>query len=607
MAKVWHAMLRLTGGIGWRLLVSVLFFSSIITLLLTLIQLDLDYRRDVQAVDLRMSEIDSGYQNSIGEGLWRIDARQLQLQIEGILRLPDISYVELREATDQASPLVITAGSHQAKPSVRREIKIVYPVRGAERLLGILVVEATFDRIYRQLLHTAIIIMVGQAIKTFAVSFFILYIVQRLITRHLSAIATSLGEYDRRGSPSPLWLDRRPPPSADEFDQLVGAFNQMCIGLEIAYGELREREAKVRRLIDANIIGICIFDPDRRIVEANDAFLGMVGYCNDDVLSGGVNFASLVPAEWAEVHKQRLVELISSGRWRPSENAFLRKDGGRVPVLVGGALFGDTGNHGVAFVVDLTEQKRAEAELAHVNRVATMGQLTASIGHEVNQPIAAMLMNATSAARWLAHQPPNLEEIKQSIDRIANNANRVVEIVRRIREFSKKATSLQDALAIDETILETIELTRVSLSDHNVSATTQFAKELPPIQGDRIQLQQVILNLIMNAIEAMSEARDGPRHLSIGAQNTGKDRILVVVSDSGPGLTHANSDRIFEAFYTTKANGLGMGLSICRSIVEAHGGRMWATQNDPTGAAFFIELPIRRGSAETRKSTEALQ
>jgi Periplasmic sensor domain found in signal transduction proteins len=171
IASAWYSLPYRFGGIGWRLLVRVLLFSSVITLLLTLTQLYLDYRRDIRAIDQRMSEIDSGYSRSLGEGLWRLDARQLRLQVEGILRLPDVSYVELREATDRAVPLVVTAGSHQANPAARHELKIPYMNRGAEQLLGTLVVEATYDRIYRRLLNTAAVIMVGQAIKTFFVSF----------------------------------------------------------------------------------------------------------------------------------------------------------------------------------------------------------------------------------------------------------------------------------------------------------------------------------------------------------------------------------------------------------------------------------------------------
>jgi PAS domain S-box-containing protein len=592
IATAWRSLPGRLGGVGWRLLVRVLFFSSVITLLLALTQLYLDYRRDVRAIDQRMSEIDSGYRQSLGEGLWRMDARQLQLQVEGILRLPDIRYVELREATGQAAPLVVTAGSHQANPSARSEFKIVYRNRGAEQLLGILVVEATFDRIYRRLLDTAAIITAGQAIKTFIVSFFILLLVHRLITRHLTAIATSLSGYDLGGSQTPLRLERHPPRPPDELDGLVEAFNQMYARLQVAYGDLQEREAKIRRLVESNIIGICIFDIDRRIMEANDAFLSIVGYSRDDVISGRLSFAGLTPPEWAGADERLLAELASTGTWRPAEKDFFRKDGSRVPVLVGGATFGELRHQGVAFVVDLTERKRAEAELVHANRVATMGQLSASIAHEVNNPIAALLTNAGTAVRWLDREPPNLENARPLIDRIINDGKRVADIVSRIRDFSKKAPAQKGDLEINEAILEIMRLTRVATSEHSVLVKMQLSEGLPHILGDSVQLQQVILNLIMNAVEAMSEVAEGSRELLISTSNAGPDGVLVTVSDTGPGLPQAYPERLFEAFYTTKSNGLGMGLSICRSIVHNHGGRLWATPNEPHGAVFCMMLPV---------------
>jgi PAS domain S-box-containing protein len=603
IATAWRSLPGLLGGIGWRLLVRVLFFSSVITLLLTLMQLYLDYRRDVQAIDLRMSEIDDGYRRSLGEGLWRLDALQLRLQVEGIRRLPDISYVELREATDHGAPLVVTAGSHLANPPARHELRIFYTNRGAEQLVGILVVEATFDQIYRRLLDTAAVIMVSQAIKTFFVSFFILLIVHRLITRHLTAMATSLRGYDLRGSQAPLRLDRRPPRPADELDRLVGAFNQMYARLQVAYGDLAERESKVRRLVDTNIIGICIFDLDRRIIEANDAFLNIVGYSRDDVILGRLSFTDLTPPEWARADARLLAELASTGTWRPSEKEFFRKDGSRVPVLLGGAAFGELRHQGVAFVVDLTERKRAEAELAHANRVATMGELTASIAHEVNQPLAALLTNAETAVRWLSRQPPDLKKTRQSIDRTINDGKRAADIVTRIRNFSKKAPARKEDLEINEAILEVMILTRAAVSDHGVLVKMQLFEGLPLILGDRVQLQQVILNLIMNAVEAMSEVAKGSRELLISTSKAELDGVLVTVSDSGPGLPQASPGRIFEAFYTTKSSGLGMGLSICRSIVEAHGGQLRATPNEPHGAVFSMMLPIRENPVETPESS----
>jgi C4-dicarboxylate-specific signal transduction histidine kinase len=317
-----------------------------------------------------------------------------------------------------------------------------------------------------------------------------------------------------------------------------------------------------------------------------------VGYSRDDVISGRLNFAAMTPPEWAEADKRFLAGLVATGTWRPSEKEFFRKDGSRVPVLIGGATFDELRHQGVTFVVDLTERKRAEAELAHANRVTIMGELTASIAHEVNQPIAAALMNAGTAKRWLSRQPPDLEEARRAIERISSDGKRAADIVSRIREFSRKAPLRKADLEINEAILDIIGLARVPISDNGVAATMQLADGLPHILGDRVQLQQVILNLIMNAIEAMSEAGAGSRELLVSTSEAESGALLVRIGDSGPGLPQNNPERIFEAFYTTKAAGLGMGLSICRSIIEAHGGRLWAAPNQPRGAVFSFLLPV---------------
>ncbi len=255
----------------------------------------------------------------------------------------------------------------------------------------------------------------------------------------------------------------------------------------------------------------------------------------------------------------------------------------------------------VGTVMDVTERRRAEEErqaLAHANRITTMGQLTASIAHEVNQPIAAVVTNAQAALRWLNMQPPDPEEVRQALDRIVRNGRRAGDVIGRIRALVAKAPPRNDQLDINEVMLDVIALTRSELRGSGTALRTELADGLPPILGDRIQLQQVVLNLIFNAVEAMSEAQDGPRELLIRTDQDRPGGVLVAVQDSGPGLKPESIDRLFDAFYTTKPGGMGMGLSICRAIVEAHGGRMWATANVPQGAAFLFSLSCQRETSQ---------
>jgi PAS domain S-box-containing protein len=620
---------------------------------------------------------------------------------------------------------------------------------------------------------------------------------------------------------------------------------QAAISLENTrlYSDLQEREAKVRRLVDSNIIGVLILDhPEGRILEANEAFLHMVGYSRADLVSGRLNRTALTPNEWSDATDRAQVELRTTGSCKAFEKEYFRKDGTRVPVLVGGTLLGEGRDKGVAFVLDLTERKRAEAalkeraqlldlthdtifvrsmndvisfwnrgaehlygwtkeealgriahqllrtsflapleeitaellstgrwegelvhtkrdgtqvsvasrwslqedergrpvgiletnnditerkraeyltshvferspdsicivgkdyrlqrvnpvfeqlwgpatvvvgmhlaevigtelfernskpsldrcftgeevsiadwyvtargrrysvithsplrrdqqrveaalmigrdftdhvlasealraaqmELAHVNRVTTMGQLTASIAHEVNQPIAGIMTSGQAALNWLAKETPDVEAARQSIERLIRDAGRAGSVIDRIRDLIKKAPRRSDRFNITEAIGEVIELTRGEAVKDGVSLQTQLATSLPLIEGDRVELQQVILNLIINAIQAMSGTSEAVREVLIATSRAEPDSVLVAVKDSGPGLAPASADNIFEPFYTTKPGGLGMGLSICRSIIEAHGGQLWLSANVSRGAVFQFTIPGRRSDS----------
>jgi PAS domain S-box-containing protein len=501
------------------------------------------------------------------------------------------------------------------------------------------------------------------------------------------------------------------------------------------HGEIEEREAKIRRFVDANIIGIFIWDLEGRIIDSNEAFLRIVGYDREDLDSGRMRWPSLTPAELHASDERTLTELKATGTVQPCEREYLRKDGRRVPVLMGSMLFEESGNEGLAFVLDLTERKaaeealrgseakfrdyaesasdwywetdpdhkftrltederrlargfatvsrigvarwefatdvqsepekwelhrsmlearqpfrdfayrathsdgsvvynkisgkpvfdangefrgyrgtgtdvtalrtaegeareneqryrKAELELAHANRVATMGQLTASITHEVNQPITAAVTYALAARRFLSAEPPNFREVDDALSLIVKEGDRAGEFVKRVRALIKKVPARKDAVAIDDAILEVIALTRAEAANNSVSVRTQFAEDLPRVQGDRVQLQQVMLNLIVNAIQAMSCIGEGARELQISIDaDPSEGGVRVGVRDTGPGLSPESLSRLFEPFYTTKPEGMGMGLSICRSIIEAHGGRLWAIPCEPLGALFQFTIP----------------
>jgi PAS domain S-box-containing protein len=374
-----------------------------------------------------------------------------------------------------------------------------------------------------------------------------------------------------------------------------------------AEAELRESEQNYRALFESIDEGFCtievLFDQnekpvDYRFLQISPSFERQTGIKN----AVGRRMREIAPQHeehWFEIYGRIALtgepmrfenEAKQLGRWY-DVYAFRVEDPKRRRV---GILFND-----------ITERQRAEAEardserryrevqseLAHASRIATMGQLTASIAHEVNHPIAATILNATTALGWLNRDTPDLEEARQLLAKIANDGRRAGNVVSRISHLVKKAVPRMEPLHMNEVIGEVIDLTRAEAMKNGVLVQTQFAESLPAVTGDRTQLQQVMLNLILNAVQAMSESALALRELQIGTEMSQSDGVLVSVRDSGPGIHPQNLDRLFDPFYTTKPAGMGMGLAICRSIVEGYGGRIWATANAPRGAAFCFTLP----------------
>jgi PAS domain S-box-containing protein len=499
---------------------------------------------------------------------------------------------------------------------------------------------------------------------------------------------------------------------------------------EKAEAEVRELarglEAKIRRLVEANVVGIVMWNLEGAVTGANDAFLRMVQYDREDLASGRVRWKELTPAEWRDHDERAVAELTATGRFQPFEKEYFRKDGGRVSVLLGGALFEGGGNEGVAFVLDLSEQKRAEralrrseaflaegqhlsqigsfswrvatdeitwseqlyriyeleigvpvtlelirtrvhpedvsliekmkmveqasdggddfewqyrlmmpdhsikymhavahaardqdgqleyiavvqdvtarrlaeeardkarSELAHVARVMSLGTLTASIAHELNQPLSGIVTNASACMRMLATDRPNVDGARETVRRTIRDANRASDVITRLRALFGKRDPTAESVDLNAATREVIALSVSERQRNRVILRTELADDLPPVTGDRVQLQQVVLNLLLNASHAMIDVHDRPREMLVRTERESGDRVRLTVQDAGVGVKPQAVDKLFEAFYTTKSDGMGIGLSVSRSIIESHHGRLWAAANDGSGATFAFSIP----------------
>jgi PAS domain S-box-containing protein len=370
--------------------------------------------------------------------------------------------------------------------------------------------------------------------------------------------------------------------------------------------ELRASEARFRTLVEFAADGFMLHAGDATVVDANRQACENLGYSREELIGmKPADFdANLDPGAL-----QRVSERIGAGDIVTIETHHRRKDGTVFPVelrlrqiLQGGRRFT------ISLARDITERKRVEeererlrrleAELAHVSRLTALGELTTSIVHEVSQPLGAMVAGAGACARWLAADPPAMEEARAALGNIVADGKRAREVIARIRALTKRQEPRKDRLEINLKIAEVLAITEHELRSHDIVVRTDLASTLPRLAGDRVQLQQVLLNLILNAIEAMRAVHDRPRELTIVSRQDGPGAVLVEVRDSGTGLDPERAERVFEAFYTTKPEGIGIGLSISRSIIEAHGGRLSAGANAPHGAVFRFSLPVAEEAAQ---------
>jgi PAS domain S-box-containing protein len=359
---------------------------------------------------------------------------------------------------------------------------------------------------------------------------------------------------------------------------------------------LRESEERYRRLIDLSPDGIGVHH-DGRIIFVNPALVQISGATQPEQLLGRPVLDFIHP-DSREMVKRRMAYMLDTGAPAPFvEQKFLRLDGTPINVEVAAVPFRYQGLASVQIIArDITQRKRSEealrqaqADLAHVSRVTTMGELTASLAHEVNQPITAAVTNANACLRWLGRDNPDVEKARQAASRIVKDGTRAADIISRVRLLFKKGTPQRELTDVNDVIREMILLLNNEAMRHSVDIHTDIDADLPQVMVDRVQLQQVLMNLMLNAIDAIKSVhRD--REVTVTSRCDSSEQIVVSVSDTGVGLP-AEADQIFNAFFTTKPHGTGMGLAISRSIVESYGGRLWAVSNPDGGATFHIALP----------------
>ena len=361
--------------------------------------------------------------------------------------------------------------------------------------------------------------------------------------------------------------------------------------------ELRASEARFRTLVDHAADSILLRTEDGKLVDVNQNACESLGYTRDELI--GMTPRDLVDPSEDPAFFRSVGERLNAGEVFAFESRFRRKDGTVLPVEVRVRPFWQHGQRFfLAIARDITDRKRAEkerehlrqleAELAHINRVSIMGEMTASIAHEINQPLSGVVSNGSACLRWLAADTPNLEEAREAARRIVRDGKRAGEIIARIRALVKKAATPMAQLDLNETVAEVLALMADEAKRKGVMIRTEFAEDLAIVLGDRVQLQQVVLNIIMNAIDAMSDAPS--KQLLITTSNEAI-QVRVTVQDRGKGLDPGETEKIFEPFYSTKSGGIGMGLSISRSIVRNHGGNLWATAND-TGPGTTLQFTI---------------
>ena len=390
---------------------------------------------------------------------------------------------------------------------------------------------------------------------------------------------------------------------------LIAALSVQFFRRKRAEGHLKQSEDRWRSVVESPIFGVSFIDRNHRFIATNQTYQRMVGYTNDEL-------RQLTPLDISEPGEREVNEMLfrelREGKRQHYEmvKQLRRKDGSLIWIQLYVFAIPDVEtNEQLMFgmMQDITESKRSKdalaatrAELARVARVNRFGAMTASIAHEINQPLAAMLANANAAQRWLANAPPDLDEVRAALKRIGSDGHRAAELVHGIRAMFRNDGQKRVLVDLNQLVREVLALVQGDLIERRVSVYTDLSADIPQVMADRVQLQQVIMNLITNAMDAMGPVTDRQPILQVKSEICDGDTVVVAVEDSGIGIDPEKMDRLFDTFFTTKPDGMGMGLSICRSIIEAHNGRLWASAATLHGSVFRFELPVKQETVEER-------
>lgn len=619
-------------GIGLRLLAGVLLFSSFVTLALTAMQLYLEYDREVGVIESRLDEIGRSYPDSLGESLWTLDQNQIELQLKGILSLPDVQAVELRELGNRPNPIKLSLGQHATRSVIVREYPLDHAMQGSRRQIGVLRVEATLTEVYRQLLNRALVILASQAAKTFLVSFFILYLFHLLVTRHLAAIAEFVSTYNLARPPPPLRLDRRPPREADELDKVIEAFNGLCTSLQHAYGDLRQANARleqdisVRRRVEEDVR-----QSEQRFRDyaetASDWFWETGAdhrftYISERLDAFGMNRSSLIGKRRIDVAAEAQAEpqkwrahLAQLERHEPFRNfEYGHRDvAGRVryvsvngqPVFAADGRF--LGYRGTA--TDLTKQHEAEERLRQSQKMDAIGQLTGGVAHDFNNVLTVITGTIEILQEGLADKP-QLAAIAQLID---DAAMRGASITSQLLTFARRQPLEPREIEINGLVRETAKLLSPMLGEQ-VEIATVLAPDTWCALADPSQLSAAIVNLSVNARDAM---RGGGKLTIETANVTFEDTavsadseirpgqfVMIAVRDTGHGIPAEIRDRVFEPFFTTKGVGRGteLGLSMVYGFAKQTGGMVRIESEEERGTTVRLFLP--RADGEPSRAAE---